>query len=93
MNRQKANGRMTAKEKVDQMIKGKPREKQIAVLNRCIAGNGTGLDVHIEAVNRKLSLECNGMSKDAKKHKPESEGIMKDTALLSAKIALGMVGC
>ena len=94
----KTNGRMTASEKVDQMIKGKPRKEQIAVLkdyiNKSKNGHGAELDVYIAVVNKKVALECNGMSKKTKKYKPESEGIMKDdVALLSAKIALSMAGC
>ncbi len=95
MNR--TNGRMTARGKVDQMIKGKSRKGQIDVLREYITGskNGHGaeLDVYVEAINRKLSLENNGLSKKAEKHKPDSEGIKKAGELLSAKIALGMAGC
>jgi|GEM_PF-6890683 len=92
------NGKhVSAREKVDQMIRGKPRDQQIAVLNRYIGENKNSyakeLDVYVEAVNRKVALENNGISKKVEKHKPESEGIMNERGLVAAMALSGSGGC
>jgi hypothetical protein len=91
------NGRMTASEKVERMVEGKPRNQQIAILNHYLAKNkdrhGIELDVYIAAVNKKVALECNGISKEAEKNKPESEGIMKGGELAAGRALAGLGGC
>ncbi len=96
---QGSNGKhLSAREKVDQMIKGKPKDQQIAILKHYISESknryAKELDVYVEAVNRKVALETNGISKKIEKHKPESEGLMNEKGGLVAAMALsGMGGC
>jgi len=89
--RRTARKNMSASKRMDLWLKGKNPDEQLKRLNLLVSQykDCMPMDRYLEAVNRKIKLESNGISK----RKPLTEGI-RDSAGLSAAMALsGLGGC
>ncbi len=90
---------MSARARIDKLLKGKSRDEQIRALTMLIelyqsSNSYEHMDRYMEAVNRRAELKNNnGVSKKVSKNNPMEEGIMKDEGIgLMAGMALSGVG-
>lgn len=91
--RRTARKNISAGRRMDEWLKGKTPKEQLkrlkSLLNLYQSKTDVPMDRYIEAVNRKVSLESNGISKK----NPMTEGLMKKCDLATAIALSGSGGC